>query len=191
MLCGFAPNLQALLLFRILQGLAGGGMVPVSQSILADAFPPEKRGQAFALFGIAVVVAPVIGPTLGGWMSDNWSWQWCFRHQWPGRPRCALALIAVAAARIAGRGGGAQAAQRQGAGFDLTGFVLVATFLGALEIALDRGLEDDWFGSTFIVAVVTVCALAFVLMIPWELSRRDPIVDVAWSRRGSSAPASW
>src|SRR5712672_2205938 len=77
-LCGFAWNLQSLLLFRILQGLGGGGMVPVSQSILADAFPPAKRGQGFALFGIAVVVAPVIGPTLGGWISDNWSWQWCF-----------------------------------------------------------------------------------------------------------------
>src|SRR6201988_4405251 len=77
-LCGFAPNLQALLLFRVLQGLAGGGMVPASQSILADLFPPEKRGQAFALFGIAVVVSPVVGPTLGGWISDNWSWPWCF-----------------------------------------------------------------------------------------------------------------
>src|SRR6201996_5734212 len=77
-LCGFAPNLNALLLFRILQGFGGGGMVPVAQSILADAFPPAKRGQAFALFGVAVVVAPVVGPTLGGWISDNWSWQWCF-----------------------------------------------------------------------------------------------------------------
>ena len=77
-LCGFAWNLQSLLLFRILQGLGGGGMVPVSQSILADAFPPEKRGQAFALFGVAVVVAPVVGPTLGGWLSDNFSWHWCF-----------------------------------------------------------------------------------------------------------------
>src|SRR6185312_8764756 len=77
-LCGFAWNLQSLLLFRILQGLAGGGMVPVSQSILADSFPPAKRGQAFALFGVAVVVAPVIGPTLGGWLSDNYSWHWCF-----------------------------------------------------------------------------------------------------------------
>src|ERR1700761_1352635 len=77
-LCGFAPNLNALLLFRILQGLGGGGMVPVAQSILADAFPPAKRGQAFAVFGVAVVVAPVVGPTLGGWLSDNVSWQWCF-----------------------------------------------------------------------------------------------------------------
>src|SRR5580700_3801645 len=77
-LCGFAPNLNALLLFRVLQGFGGGGMVPVAQSILADVFPPAKRGQAFALFGVAVVVAPVVGPTLGGWISDNWSWHWCF-----------------------------------------------------------------------------------------------------------------
>src|SRR5262250_591821 len=78
LLSGYAPNLNALLLFRILQGLGGGGMVPVAQSILADSFPPAKRGQAFAVFGVAVVVAPVVGPTLGGWISDNWSWQWCF-----------------------------------------------------------------------------------------------------------------
>src|SRR4029079_6526483 len=77
-LCGFAWNLQSLLLFRILQGLGGGGMVPVAQSILADVFPPEKRGQGFALFGVAVVVAPVLGPTLGGWLADNVSWHWCF-----------------------------------------------------------------------------------------------------------------
>src|ERR1700745_440799 len=77
-LCGFAWNLQSLLLFRILQGLGGGARVPVSQSILADSFPPAKRGQAFALFGVAVVVAPVVGPTLGGWISDNYSWHWCF-----------------------------------------------------------------------------------------------------------------
>src|SRR5262249_62416906 len=78
LLSGVAPSLQLLLLFRILQGFGGGGMVPVAQSILADSFPPEKRGQAFALFGVAVVVAPVVGPTLGGWISHNWSWQWDF-----------------------------------------------------------------------------------------------------------------
>ena len=109
-LCGFAPNLQALLLFRVLQGLAGGGMVPASQSILADSFPPEKRGQAFALFGIAVVVAPVVGPTLGGWLSDNWSWQWCFEINGP-IGLLALALLAATAPRPRGCDSAAQAAR--------------------------------------------------------------------------------
>ena len=176
-LCALAWNLQALLLFRILQGLAGGGMVPVSQSILAGAFPPHRRGQAFALFGVAVVVAPVVGPTLGGWLADNVSWHWCFLINGPVG---ALAMVAIAMVlkesqeQIAQR----RLAQQQGGGFDLVGFVLVATFLGALELMCDRGLEDDWFGSTFIVSVAVVCGLAFVLMIPWEISRRDPMIDL-------------
>ena len=169
LLCGFAPNLQALLLFRILQGFGGGGMVPVAQSILADSFPPEKRGQAFALFGVAVVVAPVVGPTLGGWISDNWSWQWCFLINAPVGV-LAMALIAVLLR--------AQQPQQQTHGFDVIGFILVATFLGALEVVLDRGLEDDWFASTFIVTFTVICALAFVLMIPWEMSRRNPMIDL-------------
>jgi MFS transporter, DHA2 family, multidrug resistance protein len=176
-LCGFAPNLQSLLLFRIMQGLGGGGMVPVSQSILAGAFPPEKRGQGFALFGIAVVVAPVVGPTLGGWIADNLSWQWCFLINGPVGV-IALGLIGA----LLRESNAAHTARKrfleQGHGFDLVGFILVATFLGALEIALDRGLEDDWFASNFIVAAVAICALAFVLMIPWELSRRNPMIDV-------------
>src|ERR1700681_4479697 len=94
LLCGNAPNLNALLLFRILQGVGGGGMVPVAQSILADSFPAAKRGQAFALFGVAVVVAPVVGPTLGGWLSDNISWQWCFLINVPVGV-IAMALIAL------------------------------------------------------------------------------------------------
>src|SRR6202035_3785086 len=94
LLCGNAPNLNALLLFRILQGVGGGGMVPVAQSILADSFPPAKRGQAFALFGVAVVVAPVVGPTLGGWLSDNISWHWCFLINAPVG-MIAMALIAM------------------------------------------------------------------------------------------------
>jgi MFS transporter, DHA2 family, multidrug resistance protein len=176
LLCGFAPNLNALLLFRILQGVGGGGMVPVAQSILADSFPPAKRGQAFAVFGVAVVVAPVVGPTLGGWLSDNISWQWCFLINAPVGV-LAMALISVilhepATARADGR------QQRQGSGFDVVGFLLIATFLGALEVVLDRGLEDDWFASPFIVTFAVVCALAFVLMIPWELSRGNPMIDL-------------
>jgi DHA2 family multidrug resistance protein len=176
-LCGFGWSLDSLLLFRILQGLGGGGMVPVSQSILADSFPPSKRGQAFALFGVAIVVAPVVGPTLGGWLSDNYSWQWCFLINGP------VGLIAIVLIALILRDPESAAAERkrlqqQRGGFDLVGFVLVATFLGTLELVLDRGLEDDWFGSSFIVAASAVCALAFVLMIPWEISRRRPMIDL-------------
>src|ERR1700732_1038210 len=107
LLCGFAPNLNALLLFRILQGVGGGGMVPVAQSILADSFPPAKRGQAFALFGVAVVVAPVVGPTLGGWLSDNVSWQWCFLVNVP------VGLFAMAMIALVLRRPKTEQAQRQ------------------------------------------------------------------------------
>jgi DHA2 family multidrug resistance protein len=176
-LCGFAWDLQSLLMFRILQGLGGGGMVPVSQSILADSFPPEKRGQGFAMFGVAVVVAPVVGPTLGGWLSDNISWHWCFLINGPVG-LLAIALIALLLRESAAAAAERRRLQKQGGRFDLVGFVLIATFLGTLEIMLDRGLEDDWFGSTFIVKVAAVCALAFVLMIPWEMTRRDPVIDV-------------
>jgi DHA2 family multidrug resistance protein len=169
-LCAQAWNLDSLLLFRLLQGLAGGGMVPVSQSILADAFPPQKRGQAFALFGVAVVVAPVVGPTLGGWLADNLTWRWCFLINGP----VGLATIALIAMLLPAD----KPNQAQTVRFDFIGFFLVATFLGALEIVLDRGLEDDWFSSNFIVTFTVICALAFVLMIPWELSRRDPMIDM-------------
>jgi MFS transporter, DHA2 family, multidrug resistance protein len=174
LLCGFAPNLNALLLFRILQGVGGGGMVPVAQSILADAFPPAKRGQAFALFGVAVVVAPVVGPTLGGWLSDNVSWQWCFFINAPVGV-IAMGLISVILhepARTDAR------LKQQESRFDVVGFMLIATFLGALEVVLDRGLEDDWFASPFIVTFAVICGLAFVLMIPWGLSRSNPIIDL-------------
>jgi len=176
-LCGFAQNLQMLLLFRVMQGLGGGGMVPVSQSIVADSFPPEKVGQGFAVWGIAVVVAPVVGPTLGGWISDNFAWQWCFLINGP------IGVIAIVLSTMILRDSGMFTEQRkqflrQGQGFDIGGFIFVATFLGTLEIVLDRGLIEDWFASPFIVIISAVCLLAFVLMIPWELSRRSPMIDI-------------
>jgi len=173
--CGEAWSLKSLLIARIFQGLAGGGMVPAAQSILADSFPPQKRGQAFALFGIAVVVAPVIGPTLGGWLADNLSWRWCFMINGPVG-LITMALIAVILRES--EGAIVERERARGRRFDLIGFVLVATFLGALEIMLDRGLNDDWFGSGFIVGTAVVCSLAFVMMIPWEMTRQDPTIDV-------------
>jgi DHA2 family multidrug resistance protein len=140
------------------------------RSILADAFPPEKRGQAFALFGVAVVVAPVVGPVLGGWLAYNFTWRWCFSINVP----VGLATIGLIAMLLPA---GKRETESVGR-FDLVGFLLVSTFLGSLEIVLDRGLEDDWFGSNFIVMMTAICALAFVLMIPWEVTRRDPMIDV-------------
>ncbi len=177
LMCGLSASLDQILVFRLLQGFAGGGMVPVAQSILADAFPPQKRGQAFALFGVAVVVAPVVGPTLGGWLADNVDWTWCFLINVPVGVFMAVAIAAILhepASATAER----QERLRQAGGFDLIGFILVATFLGALELALDRGLEDDWFASSFIVRVIAACVFAFVLMIPWEIRHRHPAVDI-------------
>lgn len=168
-LCGVAWNLQSILLFRILQGLGGGGMVPVAQSILADSFPPAKRGQAFAMFGVAVVVAPVVGPTLGGWLADNYSWHWCFLINGPvGLASMALVYLLVKETKPADKG----------IRFDVIGFLLVAAFLGALEVVMDRGLTDDWFGSNFIITFTVISGLALLLLIPWELTRSNPTVDV-------------
>ncbi len=175
--CGFATNLDELLLFRVLQGLGGGGMVPVAQSILADSFPPEKRGQAFALFGISVVVAPVVGPTLGGWLADNYGWQWCFIINGPVG-LIAMGLVNALYHEPATAMDERKRLKREGFRFDTIGFVLVATFLGCLELVLDRGLDDDWFASTFIVDFAAVTATAFVLMIPWEMTKKNPMIDI-------------
>jgi DHA2 family multidrug resistance protein len=177
LLCGLAWNLQSLLFFRVLQGFAGGGMVPVSQSILADSFPPNKRGQAFSIFGVAVVVAPVVGPTLGGYLSDNFSWHWCFLINGPvGLFAFTLVywLVQEPKSAIEER----EKLKRRGVRLDFIGFLLVATFLGSLEVILDRGQTEDWFGSSFIIIFVVICVLAFCLMIPWELTRENPVLDL-------------
>lgn len=173
--CGFAWNLGSLLMFRVVQGLAGGGMVPVAQSILADSFPPEKRSQAFSLFGIAVVVAPVVGPTLGGWLSDNYSWHWCFLINGP----VGVAAMALIALHLPAKPQTAEERrQLLAGGFDVVGFMLIATALASLEVVLDRGLIDDWFDSGFITAVAAIGLLSFAAMIPWQLHRPNPLIDV-------------
>jgi len=176
--CGFAWSLQSLLIFRVLQGLAGGGMTPVAQSILAAAFPPEKRSQGFAIYGIAVVVAPAVGPVLGGWLSDNWSWHWCFLINVPVG---IASLISVAFFLPTPEQEKKRREKLWKSGnirFDYIGFIPVATFLGALEVVLDRGQEDDWFGSNFIVVFSIMSAVALILFIPWELTRKEPLIDL-------------
>ncbi len=160
------------------QGLAGGGMTPVAQSILAAAFPPDQRSRGFAIYGVAVVLAPAIGPTLGGWLSDNWSWHWCF---FINVPVGIASLIAVALLLPCSPERRKQREAMWKSGrirFDFIGFALVSAFLGSLEMVLDRGQEYDWFGSTFIVTFATISAVSLVLFIPWELVRKDPLIDL-------------
>ena len=176
-LCGLAWDLQSLLVFRVLQGLAGGGMTPVAQSILASAFPPEKRGQGFALYGVAVVVAPVVGPALGGWLSDNYSWHWCFLINAPVGVASLIAIWLIIPEAPDERRKRAEK-WKKGLDFDTVGFLLAATFLGALEVVLDKGQEDDWFGSNFIITFAVISATALVLLVPWELIRRNPVIDI-------------
>ena len=176
--CGFAWSLQSLLVFRVLQGLAGGGMTPVAQSILAAAFPPEKRSRGFAIYGIAVVLAPAMGPALGGWLSDNASWHWCFLINVPVG-FMSLASIAFLLPSSPEKKRRRQKMWRTGSiRFDAVGFILVSIFLGALEVVLDRGQEDDWFGSTSIIAFAAASVVALILFIPWELTRKDPLIDL-------------
>lgn len=176
-LCGLAPNLGALILFRILQGLGGGGMPTSEQAMLADTFPPEKRPQAFALYGIAVIVAPTVGPTLGGWITDNYSWHWIFFINVPiGLASLALVHWLVNEPEVLRRERRERLAR--GLSIDWLGFLLVALAFGCLEIVLDRGEIDGWFGSTTIVAFAAAAVCSLILLIPWELMCRDPVVDI-------------
>ena len=176
-LCGLAPNLASLIFFRIIQGLGGGGMAPSEQAILADTFPPEKREQAFALYGVAVIVAPTVGPTLGGWITDNYSWHWIFLINVPiGTVSLPLVHWLVVEPPLL------QQERRErlsrGLKVDWVGFVLIAMALGCLEVVLDRGEIDDWFQSNFILTFAIVSALSFAVFFPWELTRQDPIVHI-------------
>jgi DHA2 family multidrug resistance protein len=177
LLCGFAWNLQSLVLFRILQGLGGGGMATSEQAILADSFPPEKRGQAFAIYGIAVVVAPVVGPTLGGWIADNYSWHWIFLINVP-MGLISLFLVGTLVKEPSGAEEDRQRLLSKGLRVDYIGFALVAIGLGSLEYVLDEGQRNDWFGSGMIVAFACAAAFCLVALVIWELITDDPIIDI-------------
>jgi DHA2 family multidrug resistance protein len=175
--CGFAWSLESLVFFRIVQGFGGGGMATSEQSILADSFPPAKRGQAFAIYGIAVVVAPVVGPTLGGWITDTYSWHWVFLINVP-MGILSLLLVGWLVKEPSGAEQERKALLKKGLRVDYIGFALVAIGLGSLEFVLDEGQRKDWFGSSMIVTFAVLAVICLVALIPWELSRKDPIVDI-------------
>ncbi len=177
LLCGLAPSLNMLIVCRVLQGLGGGGMPTSEQAMLADTFPPQRRAQAFALYGIAVIVAPTIGPTLGGWITDNYSWHWIFFINVPiGIASLGLVHWLVVEPEALER----ERRERLAGGLrvDWIGFALIALTFGCLEWVLDRGQEDDWFKSDVIVTFATVAAASFIFFVVWELTEEDPIVDI-------------
>jgi MFS transporter, DHA2 family, multidrug resistance protein len=177
LLCGLAPNLTILIIARILQGIGGGGLAPSEQSILADTFPPEKRGQAFAAYAIVVVVGPVLGPTLGGYITDNASWHWIFLINVPiGIISLLLVHAFVHEPEVLKK----ERKERLKGGLrvDYIGFALVAIGLGCLEYTLDRGEREDWLSSPVIATTAALCVLSLVGLVVWELNRKDPIVNL-------------
>jgi DHA2 family multidrug resistance protein len=184
-LCGIAPRLGLLLLFRVLQGAFGGGLQPMAQAILGDTFPPEKRGLAFALYGITAICAPAIGPTLGGWITDSYSWRWVF---YINVPVGALALLLVY--RLVEDPPYLARTKKNLSGFDFIGFSLLTVGVGALQIALDKGQEDDWFGSHFITSLVIIAVAGLVTLIIWEWFHKEPIVDVRLFKNFNFATSS-
>jgi MFS transporter, DHA2 family, multidrug resistance protein len=173
LLCGAAPTLAILILFRVMQGAGGGGLQPMAQAILADTFPPQKRGMAFALYGITAVLAPTIGPTLGGWITDNYSWRWIF---YINLPVGILAMFLVY--RLVEDPPYLRASRGAGVRLDYIGIALLALGVGALQVVLDKGQEDDWFGSSFILTLAIVAGICLVSLVFWEWFQKAPIVDV-------------
>lgn len=170
-LAGAAPSLGAIIVARVLQGAGGGALQPISQAILLESFPPERRGSAMAVFGLGVVVAPILGPTLGGWITDNYSWRWIFYINVP----VGVAAVIMVRTFIEDP---PYLRRRVGGRIDWPGLGLLAVWLGALQIMLDKGQQEDWFASSWIMAlaVITMAGLLAFLVREWMVP--DPIVDL-------------
>jgi DHA2 family multidrug resistance protein len=169
--CGAADSLAMILIARAVQGAGGGALQPLSQAILLESFPPHKRGQAMALFGLGVVVAPVLGPTVGGWLTETYSWRWAFYINIPVGVLAILMIMRYVHDPIYIR-------DAKPGRFDSIGFGLLAIWLSALQIVLDKGQEDDWFGATWIRWAVAIMAVCFVAFLAWELRQSNPLVKL-------------
>jgi MFS transporter, DHA2 family, multidrug resistance protein len=178
-LCGLAPSLGTLILFRVLQGAGGGGLQPSEQAILADTFPPARLGMAFAIYGMAVVLAPSIGPTLGGWITDNYSWRWIFYINVPiGIMSLFLTNHFVKDPEYLTEQLEQQRRSHHRPYIDYIGIGLIALGIGCLQVVLDKGQEDDWFASHFIVTLSVIALISFVALVIWELREKSPVIDL-------------
>ncbi len=184
-LCGSATSLGVLIVFRALQGAGGGGLQPMAQAILADTFPPEKRGLAFSVYGITAVMAPTIGPTLGGWITYNYSWRWIF---YINLPIGILAVLLVS--RFVEDPPYLRQLRNAGVRLDYIGLGFLAIGIGALQVLLDKGQEDDWFGSRFILTLSVVSAISLISLVVRELWHRSPIMDLRLFKNSNFAMAN-
>jgi MFS transporter, DHA2 family, multidrug resistance protein len=186
-LCGVAPSLSLLIVFRVLQGIGGGGLAPVERAILVDTFPKEKLSGAFALYSMAIVTAPAVAPPLGGWITDNFSWRWVFFINVP------IGILSLLLSRRLVHDSPEYTRQRREAWqgghlrVDYTGIILIALGFACLQVVLDRGERDDWLASHLIATCLTIAAIALALAIWWEWRHQDPVVELALLRERNFA----
>ncbi len=181
LMCGLSTSLPMLIFFRVVQGAGGGGLQPSEQAILADTFPPRQRGMAFAVYGMAVVLAPAIGPTLGGWITDNFEWRWIFFINIP------VGLISLMLTNRLITDPPYLQQQRRGRRVDYIGLGLLAVGLGFLQVVLDKGERDDWLASHFILTFTVIATAALIALVIWEWRNDDPIIDLHLFRERSFA----
>jgi len=168
-LCGLAPSLEALIAFRVMQGLVAGPMIPLSQTLLLSSYPPQKAGMALAMWAMTTLIAPVTGPLLGGWITDNISWPWIFYINVP---------VGLGAALVAWRIYAPRETPRVQTPIDSVGLALLVLWVGALQIMLDKGKELGWFESGEIIGLGVVALVGFVVFVAWELTEEHPVVDL-------------
>ncbi|MCF7792110.1 MAG: DHA2 family efflux MFS transporter permease subunit [Victivallales bacterium] len=170
-MCGLSTSLSELIFFRILQGIGGGGLAPLSQAIMLESFPKEKHGEAMGFFGLGVLVAPIIGPYIGGWLSDNYSWHWIFFINFPlGVFSFYLIKYFIPESFNSNR--------NKKISMDYIGLLLLILFIGPMQIVLDKGQENDWFNSGFIIFFFIIMAVSFVCLLVWLLKGKNPIIDL-------------
>ncbi len=181
-LCGSARTISALVFFRIIQGIGGGALQPISQTILLEAFPPKEYGMAMAIFGVGVMFGPIVGPVLGGWITDNWSWNWIFYINIP------IGIISVLMVMLFIQD--PPYLKRIKEKIDYIGLGLIVVGIGCLQVVLDKGQREDWFSSSLIVYLAIAALVCLVTFIFWELKRRDPILDLRQLKNISFASAN-
>jgi len=189
-LCGVAPSLAMLIVFRVLQGVGGGGLAPVEQAILVDTFPKEKLGGAFALYSMAIVTAPAIGPPLGGWITDNFSWRWVFFINVPIGILSLLLSSRLVHDPVEFTEERKQARKSGHLKIDYVGITLIAVGFACLEVVLDRGERDDWLESHFIATFLVIAVVAIAIAIFWEWRHDDPVVELTLLRERNFAIAN-